>query len=114
MADHLCTKRPYNLDLIDLVLDERFRDVVMVAALTCGEPMAQINLPHATHQYIKARYGVDGPLVSERSSSICTLTLATPQRLTEISDCSKDPRLAGNPWVTSGAVKFYAGAPLLG
>lgn len=98
--------------ILDTMPEQEFDDIVRIASLVCGAPMAVIGLIDRDRQWYKAKVGVDGDQVS-RDLSFCAHTILQESVL-EVPDARKDSRFSDNPFVTTDpGVRFYAGAPLL-
>jgi signal transduction histidine kinase len=87
-------------------------ELVEVAALVAGVPMATVNVITAAEQWQVAATGFEAAMC-QREDSMCTLVLegGTP---VVVPDASRDERLRDNPFVTGklGHVRFYASFPL--
>ena len=101
------------LGVLDALPQPVYDQVVQVASLLCGTPIALVSLVDRDRLYFMARTGLDVEQVpSERS--LCNHAILTPQALLEVSDASCDPRFAESPLVTGPpGIRFYAGTPLL-
>ncbi len=90
-----------------------FDQLVQVASLLCGTPIALISLVDRDRLYFLANAGLDVVEVpSERS--LCSHAIHTPQQLLEVRDAREDARFADSPLVTGPpGIVFYAGAPLV-
>ncbi len=98
-------------DILDTPAEEGFDDLVNLAALACGVPVALVSLVDRDRQWFKARVGFPH-CETDLNSSVCKFVLAEPDIL-QIPDLRADPRTAANPLVTGEPfIRFYAGAPL--
>ena len=98
-------------DILDTPDEEGFDDLVNLAALACGVPVALVSLVDRKRQWFKARVGFP-PCETDLNSSVCKFVLAEPDIL-QIPDLRADLRTAANPLVTGHPfIRFYAGAPL--
>ncbi|KMO10592.1 hypothetical protein SQ03_29845 [Methylobacterium platani JCM 14648] len=98
-------------DILDTPAEEGFDDLVNLAALACGVPVALVSLVDRDRQWFKARVGFP-PCETDLNSSVCKFVLAEPDIL-QIPDLRADPRTSTNPLVTGEPfIRFYAGAPL--
>ncbi|WP_156311723.1 GAF domain-containing protein [Methylobacterium platani] len=98
-------------DILDTPAEEGFDDLVNLAALACGVPVALVSLVDRDRQWFKARVGFP-PCETDLNSSVCKFVLAEPDIL-QVPDLLADPRTAANPLVTGEPfIRFYAGAPL--
>jgi len=97
---------------IESTADPTLDGLASLAALICGAPIALITVVEASHQWTKARFGMDlGPV--ERESTFCTHAIDSEYVLI-VPDTRFDARFATNPFVTRRpSIRFYAGAPLI-
>lgn len=97
--------------ILDSMPEQEFDDIVRIASLVCGTPMAVIGLIDRDRQWYKAKVGVVADQVS-RELSFCAHTILQEQVL-EVPDARADARFSDNPFVTTQpGIRFYAGAPL--
>jgi GAF domain-containing protein len=70
-----------------------------------------ISLVDAERQWFKSRRGFE---LSEtgRDEAFCSHTIMDTESVLVINDATRDPRFAQLPLVSSGGVRFYAGAPI--
>ena len=89
------------------------QSVVELAARIADVPFASVNIITATEQHQVASTGVE-PSVSRREDAMCDVTLREGVPIA-VSDASRDPRFARNPFVTGdrGSVRFYVAHPLV-
>lgn len=98
--------------LLDTPPEDRFNDIVSVAARLLGTPIALISLIDEKRQWFKARIGLD-VVETPRDVAFCDHAIRLRETLV-VPDATDDPRFAGNPMVTGGpGIRFYAGAPLV-
>ena len=96
--------------LLDTPPEAPFDELVRLAALASGCPMALVSLTDADRQWYKACHGVPAREGS-RAESLCAHALTGPLIL---EDALADPRFRDNPYVAAeGGVRFYAGFPLV-
>ena len=108
--DRLRALREY--DVLDTLPEQEYQDIVQLAALICGTPIALVSLVDTDRQWFKAKVGIDAAETS-RESAFCAHALHEPHKLFIVNDAKKDPRFTDNPLVTSAPnIHFYAGAPL--
>lgn len=100
------------LKILDTGPEAAFDELVQVASLVCGTPMALVSLVDAERQWFKARIGIDGT-ETQRDVAFCAHAIHSPEVM-EVPDATADSRFAANPFVTGAPdVRFYAGAPLI-
>lgn len=98
-------------NILDTMPEQEFDDIVFLASLVCGTPMAVIGLIDRDRQWYKAKIGVEKDQVP-RDLSFCVYTILHEEVL-EVPDARKDPRFRDNPFVvTDPGIRFYAGTPL--
>jgi GAF domain-containing protein len=87
-------------------------DIVELAAMICGVPVALVSLVDHDRQFFKAAVGLE-PEETPRGISFCGHAILGPD-LFVVADASLDDRFADNPLVTGPPhIRFYAGVPLL-
>jgi GAF domain-containing protein len=88
------------------------QDIVELAAVICGAPIALVSLVDGERQFFKARVGLDAA-ETPRDVSFCGHAILSSDPLI-VPDASADARFADNPLVTGPPhIRFYAGVPLL-
>ena len=99
-------------DILDTLPEQEYEDIVQMAALICGTPIALVSLVDDDRQWFKAKVGLE-PGEAPRESAFCAHALLQPDRLFIVPNATIDPRFADNPFVThSPNINFYAAAPL--
>lgn len=99
--------------LLDTAPEPAYDDIVNMASLMCGTPIALVSLITEDRQWFKARVGLDR-LETPRDQAFCAHAIRNPSAIMEVQDASKDPRFMHNPLVVGEpGIRFYAGAPLL-
>lgn len=97
--------------ITDTPRDEAFDRVVRLACATLSAPIGAITFIESERQWIKAEQGL-GVQETSRDTSFCTHALIGDEVMV-VEDATRDPRFAGNPFVTTkDGIRFYAGAPL--
>src|SRR5579872_6139789 len=79
----------HRLEILDTEPEEAFDRVTDIAARFFQTPKATVTFVDRERQWFKSRIGI------------------------EVREAPRDPRFTDNPLVTSGMVRFYAGAPLI-
>ncbi len=99
--------------ILDTLPEAAYDDIVRLASLICGAPMAMVSLIDRERQWFKAAVGID---VHEtpRGVAFCDHAIRMPGHLLEVEDARLDPRFATNPLVVDDpGIRFYAGMPIL-
>jgi GAF domain-containing protein len=87
-------------------------DIVELAAMICGVPIALVSLVDHDRQFFKASVGLQAEETS-RVVSFCGHAILGRDPFL-VPDASQDQRFADNPLVTGPPhIRFYAGVPLL-
>jgi two-component sensor histidine kinase len=98
--------------IMDSAREGEFDDIVRVAALICGVPMALISLVDHERQWFKAAVGIAAPQ-TPRDVAFCAHAIQQDGQF-KVEDASVDPRFSANPLVTGEmGLRFYVGAPLV-
>jgi signal transduction histidine kinase len=102
--------RSYNV--LDTPPEKEFDDLVRLAAMVCGTPVASLTFVDAERQWYKARFGFG--LVEDRRdrSGFCSNAILQRNALI-VPDALADDRFANNPAVLELGLRFYAGVPLI-
>lgn len=101
----------HEASILDTMPEKAFDDIVAIASLVCGTPMAVIGLIDRDRQWYKAKIGVDTDQVA-RELSFCVHTILQDD-VVEIPDARTDPRFSDNPFVVADpGIRFYAAVPL--
>ena len=109
-SERLRALRKYNI--LDTLPEQQYQDIVQMAALICGTPIALVSLVDDDRQWFKAKVGLDAN-EAPRESAFCAHALLQPDRLFIVPDATLDPRFSDNPLVThSPNINFYVAAPL--
>ncbi|MBX2895991.1 MAG: GAF domain-containing sensor histidine kinase [Cyclobacteriaceae bacterium] len=89
-----------------------FDDLVEMASRICNMPMSAITLIDSTHQWLKAKVGLQHS-VGPREEAFCAHTILD-DRMLIVTDATLDKRFSNNPLVTGNPdIRFYAGMPLI-
>jgi len=98
--------------ILDTPREKVFDDLVALASVLCGTPMAVLTLVDERRQWFKAAVGITiGE--SDRSVAFCAHTIGQTRPMI-VADAAVDPRFADNPFVTGEPhIRFYAGVPLV-
>lgn len=95
--------------LIDAHRDPRLMALARRTRVSLRAQWAGITVIAAETQHVIAASG--GMLgIYRRSTSISSYALSAPDTAFVVLDAARDERLAGNPFVYDGLIRFYAGA----
>jgi len=110
-AERLAALRSF--EVLDTESELMFEDLVKVAAMVCGTPIAAVSLVDANRQWFKSWVGPLSQSTS-RDISFCGHAILEPGDLFLVPDTQKDPRFTDNQLVTDEPmIRFYAGMPLV-
>lgn len=99
--------------VLDSQAEQAYDDIVGLASLVCGVPIALITLVDEERQWFKAKVGL-GIMETPRGHAFCAHAILEPDQVMEVPDATLDPRFVNNPLVTGDpGIRFYAGAPLV-
>lgn len=99
--------------LVDSFPEAAYDDIVRLATLLCGVPIAIVSLIDRDRQWFKASAGLPMSQTS-RDVAFCDHAIRLPDELMHVADASADPRFQSNPLVTGDmGIRFYAGMPLV-
>jgi len=97
--------------ILDSAPEAALDNIVQLAALSLGAPVALITILGEDRQWFKARVGLD-LRATPRSWAFCNYTILQPG-VCELSGLDTDPRFADNPAVAGAPhFRYYAGAPI--
>ena len=98
--------------ILDSAAEAEFDDIVRIAALVCGAPIALISLLDNKRQWFKARLGLDAQETA-REVAFCEHAIQD-DGVFEVTDAHQDRRFVDNSLVTGDPhLRSYAGAPLI-
>ena len=100
-----------DFQVLDTPPQKLYDDITELAANICDTPMGLISLIDADRQWFKSRHGVT-LTETPRSEAICAHTIMDSKRVFVVSNAPQDPRFSDFPLVSSGVIRFYAGAPI--
>jgi signal transduction histidine kinase/ActR/RegA family two-component response regulator len=97
--------------ILDTPPEETFDRITALAARLFNVPTALISLVDEFRAWFKSCYGFDNREIP-RDTTICSFAVLSGDVLV-VPDTRKDSRFACSPFAVGGAIRFYAGAPLI-
>jgi signal transduction histidine kinase len=112
--EELRLKDLYAHDILDSESEKEFNDLLEIAALIYGCPIAAITFIDKERQWLKAKRGIDNDLSeTPRDIAFCAHTILQNE-VVVVKDATQDERFWDNPVVTGGLfIRFYAAAPIV-
>jgi two-component sensor histidine kinase len=111
MTEHSRLQALHAYAVLDTPPEPQFDDIVRIARILCGTPVALVSLVDRTRQWFKAKVGVD-LCETPVEQAVCAHAIKEPEILI-IPDLTQDPRTVNNALVTGDPhIRFYAGAVL--
>jgi GAF domain-containing protein len=106
-------KELLSFDILDSEPENRFEDIVQLAAHVTGTSISLITLLDEKRQWFKAKVGLDIP-ETLREVSFCSYAIAEDKdEIFIVENAKTDSRFQDNPLVTGDPnIHFYAGYPL--
>jgi diguanylate cyclase (GGDEF)-like protein len=99
--------------ILDTDPEEAYDDLLTIVAGICGTPMGAVTLIDGERQWFKARQGLE-LTETPRDVAFCAHAILEPHKLLHVRDSQLDDRFSDNPYAQGdGAIRFYAGAPLV-
>ncbi|HWI28760.1 MAG TPA: PAS domain S-box protein [Stellaceae bacterium] len=96
-------------DIADSEPEEAFERIARLAQRIFAVPIALVSFTEGDRHFVKAQIGLE-PGEAPRELACWE---ADGAEVLFVPDARHDPRFAGNEWVDSGKIGFYAGAPLI-
>lgn len=102
-----------SLGILDTFPEAVYDDIVFLASEMADAPIALMTLVDLDRQWFKSKVGLETP-ETHRDHAFCAHAIRKPNEILVVSNATKDPRFADNPYVTGAPmIRFYAGAPLV-
>lgn len=98
--------------LLDSPEERDYDELVELASIVCGMPMALVSLVDGERQWFKARVGMKAS-ETPRDVAFCAHAILDPDEVFEVPNAREDGRFSANPLVTGApGLGSYFGVPL--
>ena len=98
-------------EILDTPRESTFDRITQLLADMLGVPLACISLVDDDRVWFKSAVGLEVPEV-EREDGFCTTLVSNDEIVRHIQDAARHPETSNHSLVSSGGIRFYAGAPL--
>jgi hypothetical protein len=97
--------------ILDTPPEKEFDELAQIASALFDAPISLISFIDEKRQWYKAKVGI-GFRETSREDAFCNHTIRNAGQVLVVNDLQLDERFRDNPYVKSGHIRFYAGAPL--
>lgn len=101
----------YDYRMLDSPAEDEFDGITELASLICETPIALVTLIEEKRQWFKSRIGIEQQEIF-RELTFCQYTIMETGMMV-VEDALLDARFKDFDMVKTGAVRFYAGMPLI-